>query len=77
VQQRYPSEHYLMIDDKLHILAAMKKCCPKVTSVFIRQGHYAKDKDILKSAPRSDVSFEHIGDLLHYDVDKLISDFKA
>ena len=77
VQQRYPSEHYLMIDDKLHILAAMKKCCPKVTSVFIRQGHYAKDKDILKSAPRPDVSFDHIGDLLHYDVDKLISDFKA
>ncbi|HEX6949396.1 MAG TPA: HAD family hydrolase [Nitrospira sp.] len=77
VQQRYPSEHYLMIDDKLHILAAMKKCCPKVTSVFIRQGHYAKDKDILKSAPRPDVSFDHIGDILHYDVDKLISDFKA
>jgi FMN phosphatase YigB (HAD superfamily) len=67
VMQRYPAEHYVMIDDKLHILAAMKKCCPRVTTVFIRQGHYAHDKRILESTPAADVALESIQDILRYD----------
>ena len=64
VEQRYPAEHYVMFDDKLHILAAMKKCCSRVTTVFIRQGHYAHDERILRRAPPADVTLERIGDVL-------------
>ena len=67
VQQRYPSEHYVMVDDKLHILGAMKKCCPRVTTVFVRQGHYAHDAHIIESSPQPDLTVDHIADLLHTD----------
>jgi phosphoglycolate phosphatase-like HAD superfamily hydrolase len=73
VQQRYPSAHYVMVDDKLHILAGMKECCSRVTTVFVRQGHYAQDKEILEHSPQADVALERIGDLLHYDFDTFAS----
>jgi FMN phosphatase YigB (HAD superfamily) len=73
VQQQYPSAHYVMIDDKLHILGAMKQCCPRVTTVFVRQGHYAQDQQILEHSPQADVALERIGDLLHYNLNTFAS----
>ena len=73
VQQRYPSTHYVMIDDKLHILGEMKNCCPRVTTVFVRQGHYAHDQQIIDSASPPDVACEQIEDILNDDIDKWIS----
>src|SRR4030095_6869930 len=65
VEQRYPAEHYVLVDDKLRILAAVKKIWgSRVTPVFVRQGHYALDPKILASCPAADVSIERIGDLL-------------
>ena len=69
VEKRYPSEHYVMVDDKLTILTALKKIWgPRVTTVFPRQGHYARDPKILGSCPPADVSVERIGDLLQVDL---------
>lgn len=77
VEQRYPAEHYVMFDDKLHILAAMKKCCPRVTTVFIRQGSFSHDKRMLQKVPRADVTLERIGDVLRYDVKTLLAASKS
>ena len=65
VQARYPAAHYVIVDDKLRILAAVKKIWGlRVTTVFVRQGRYARDQKILDSHPPADVSLERIGDLL-------------
>ena len=65
VEARYPADHYVMVDDKLRILAAIKKLWgPRVTTVFVRQGHYARDSRMLASRPPADVTIERIGDLL-------------
>lgn len=69
VLKRYPADHYVMIDDKLRILAAMKKSWGRrVTTVFVRQGHYALDPKIVAAYPAADVSVDHIGDLLGRDL---------
>ena len=58
-----------MVDDKLRILAAIKKIWGRhVTTVFVRQGHYALDPKILAAYPAADLSIERIGDLLDYDL---------
>lgn len=68
VERRYPAEHYVMVDDKVRILAAMKKAWgQRVTTVFPRQGHYAHDPAELAKYPSADISIERIGDLLNYD----------
>jgi FMN phosphatase YigB (HAD superfamily) len=68
VQDRYPADHYVMVDDKLRILAAVKKTWGRqVTTIFVRQGHYALDPKILAAYPAADLSIERIGDLLAYD----------
>ncbi len=69
VENHFPARHYVMIDDKLHILAAIKRIWgDRVTTVFPRQGHYATDPAILAEFPPADVSIDHIGDLLGYDL---------
>jgi FMN phosphatase YigB (HAD superfamily) len=74
VEQRYPAEHYVLVDDKLRILAAVKKCWgSRVTTVFVRQGHYASDPKILATYPPADVSIGRIGDLLQYDLPELLN----
>ena len=66
VERRYPAGHYVMVDDKLRILASMKAVWnARLTSVFVRQGHYARDPDVVTAYPPADVSIEHIGDLTH------------
>ena len=73
VEQRYPAEHYVLVDDKLRILAAVKKFWgSRVTTVFVRQGHYAVDPKILASYPPADIAIEHIGDLLRYQLTELL-----
>ncbi len=69
VEKRFPAKHYVLVDDKLRILAAVKKSWgDKVTTVFVRQGHYATDPAILKAYPAADVSVDHIGDLAKRDL---------
>jgi FMN phosphatase YigB (HAD superfamily) len=73
VERRYPAQHYVLVDDKLRILAAVKKFWgPRVTTVFVRQGHYAADRKILDSYPPADISIGRIGDLLQYELPKLL-----
>jgi FMN phosphatase YigB (HAD superfamily) len=69
VERRYPADHYVMVDDKLRILTAMKKIWgARLTTVFPRQGHYALDAAEVAKYPRADVTVERIGDLLDYDL---------
>ena len=68
VESRYPARHYVLVDDKLRILTAVKKVFgPRLTSVFPRQGHYAHDAKALAEYPPADISIERIGDLLQRD----------
>jgi FMN phosphatase YigB (HAD superfamily) len=72
VEARYPADHYVMVDDKLRILTAIKKLWrSRVTTVFVRQGHYARDPKTLASYPPADVSVERIGDLLDCQLQEL------
>ena len=69
VERLYPSDHYVLIDDKLRILTAVKKIWgERVTTVFPKQGHYAFDPDILAGSPPADVELGRIGDLLNCDL---------
>ncbi len=73
VASRYPAEHYIMIDDKLRILDAMKQAWgPQLTTVFPRQGHYATDPAILRRYPAADVEVNRIGDLTDIDIAALL-----
>lgn len=68
LEQRYPARHYVMVDDKLRILAAMKNVLgARLTTVFPRQGHYALDPHNLSAYPPADLTIQRIGDLLYYD----------
>ncbi len=68
VEARHPAAHYVVVDDKLALLAAIKKRWKsRVTTVFVRQGHYARDAKILASYPQADASVKRIGDLLELD----------
>ena len=67
VEQRYPARHYVMVDDKLRILAAMKAIWrDRLTTIFPRQGHYALDPNIGSTWPPADMAIERIGDLLEW-----------
>jgi FMN phosphatase YigB (HAD superfamily) len=64
MQQRYPAAHYVMVDDKPHLLAAMKLVLgERLTTVFVRQGHYAHAADLQKITPTPDRSIETIAAL--------------
>jgi FMN phosphatase YigB (HAD superfamily) len=66
VERLYPADHYVLIDDKLRILTAVKQIWGKrVTTVFPKQGHYAFDSAILAECPPADVELAKIGDLLN------------
>ncbi|MBV9242723.1 MAG: HAD family hydrolase [Acidobacteria bacterium] len=70
IERRYPASHYFLVDDKIRILTAIKKQWQdRVTTVFVRQGHYALDQASVSSFPAADVSVEAIGDLLEYGID--------
>jgi FMN phosphatase YigB (HAD superfamily) len=73
VERRYPARHYVLVDDKLRILAAVKKAWgDRVTTVFPRQGQFALDPKVVASYPAADVTVERIGDLMSYDLPALL-----
>jgi FMN phosphatase YigB (HAD superfamily) len=73
VQRFYPSSKYVMVDDKVRILAAMKAVLgDRLVTVFVRQGHYAKDAAMLASYPAADYTIGHIDDLLEFDTKRLL-----
>ena len=74
VERRYPADHYVLVDDKLRILTAVKRVWERrVTTVFPRQGHYARDPQALATNPPADLTVERIGDLLAYDQTALLT----
>jgi len=74
VQQRYPADHYVMVDDKPNLLAAMKSILGnKLTSVFVRQGHYALAPESNSVQPAPDMTIERIEDLINHT----LSDFQV
>lgn len=78
VEQRYPARHYVMVDDKLRILALIKAALrERVTTVFPRQGHYALDPHILSAYPPADLAIDYIGELLDYDIDAFLGPARA
>ena len=71
VERRYPAQHYVLVDDKPRILAALKEAWgERVTTVLPRQGRYARDAKAYRPA---DLTVERIGDLLSYDLPELLS----
>ncbi len=73
VQRHYPARHYVMVDDKLRILAAMKAIWrERLTTIFVRQGHYALDPAEVAKYAAADLSIEHIGELVELDLHSLI-----
>ena len=73
VQRHYPAHHYVMVDDKLRILAAMKAIWQaRLTTIFARQGHYALDSAVVAAQPAADVTTERIGDLADLELSPLI-----
>ena len=69
VERRFPAEHYVLVDDKPRILAAVKRFWgSRVTTVFVRQGSYARDQQTVGVLPPTDVMIERIGDLLSFDL---------
>jgi FMN phosphatase YigB (HAD superfamily) len=73
VAEHYPARRYVMIDDKLRILAAMKKTWKdRLTTIFPRQGHYALDPRNSAAYPPADITIEHIGELVVADLATLL-----
>jgi FMN phosphatase YigB (HAD superfamily) len=71
--QHYPARHYVMVDDKLRILAAMKLILQdRLTTIFPRQGHYALKARNLAAYPPADVTVERIGDLCNCSLPTLL-----
>src|SRR5262249_17567543 len=68
VERLYPANHYVLIDDKLRILSAVKKIWgERVTTVFPRQGHHALDPPLVRESPPADIELASIGDLVNCD----------
>ena len=64
VARHYPAKHYVMVDDKLRLLDAMKKIWgANLTTIFVRQGHYALDLANISAYPAADITLAKIGDL--------------
>ncbi|MDB5103520.1 MAG: uncharacterized protein JWP91_1209 [Fibrobacteres bacterium] len=74
VRKRFPADHYVLVDDKLRILAAVKASWKsRVTTVFVEQGHYALDPGVLKKYPAADLSIKRIGDLCGIDLPRFLA----
>jgi FMN phosphatase YigB (HAD superfamily) len=78
VAELYPARRYVMIDDKLRILAAMKKTWKnRLTTIFPRQGHYALDPGNIAAYPPADITIERIGALVNADLATLLGNYAA
>jgi FMN phosphatase YigB (HAD superfamily) len=75
VERRYPAPRYVLVDDKLRILTAVKRAWgSRVTTIFPRQGHYARDPALVARFPAADVTIERIGDLVDSDFGPLLGE---
>jgi len=64
VERLYPAKRYVMIDDKLRILNAVKNVWgERVGTVFPKQGHYARDPRFLAGCKPADIQLDHISEL--------------
>jgi FMN phosphatase YigB (HAD superfamily) len=73
VQRFHPADHYVLIDDKLRILSAVKAIwADKVTTVFPRQGRYARDPAEVAKYRRADIELAEIGELLRHELPSLL-----
>jgi len=78
VERLYPAKHYVMVDDKLRILTAMKKIWKDwVTTLWVRQGRYALAPEVLSAYPPADITVERIGDLTDSNLISLIPAVKT
>jgi FMN phosphatase YigB (HAD superfamily) len=78
VEAKYPAKHYVMVDDKVRILAAIKQNWgARVTTIFPRQGHYALDEALVAQFPPPDITLESIGELQKYSLDQILSAAKT
>lgn len=78
VERRYPAKHYVLVDDKLRILTAIKNIWGKrVTTVFPKQGHYATDPDVLAQYPPADINIGRIDELLDYELSTMLEKGRA
>ncbi|MGA9352273.1 MAG: HAD family hydrolase [Terriglobales bacterium] len=74
VEAKYPARHYVMIDDKVRLLAALKQHWGnRVTTIFPRQGHYAHDARQVAQYPKPDITIERIGELQNYSLEQILS----
>ncbi len=74
VERLYPADHYVMLDDKLRILTAMKKVWgERLTTIFVRQGHYAHEPDLASKYPPADLAIDHIGELQELDPARIVA----
>jgi FMN phosphatase YigB (HAD superfamily) len=72
VEKKYPAKHYVMVDDKIRILTAIKgHWGERVTSVFPRQGHYALDAALVAQFPKPDITLARIGELQNYSLEQI------
>jgi FMN phosphatase YigB (HAD superfamily) len=72
VEQRYPAAHYVMVDDKLWLLHAIKAHWgERVTTVWPKQGHYVSDARVA-TLPPPDVTLARIGELLAWAPERLL-----
>ncbi|MBZ5665558.1 MAG: HAD family hydrolase [Acidobacteriia bacterium] len=73
-EAKYPANHYVMVDDKVRILTAIKKHWGvRVTTVFPRQGHYALDAAQVAQYPKPDITLERIGELQNYSLEQILA----
>jgi FMN phosphatase YigB (HAD superfamily) len=72
VERSYPADHYVVVDDKLRILAAVKQVwASRVTTVFVRQGHYAQDEKANAQYMPADIAIETINEFQYLDASLL------
>lgn len=72
VEARFPADHYVLVDDKIRILTDVKKIWrDRVSTVFVRQGHYALDPELVARYPAADFTVDRISDLATFDLDRL------
>lgn len=78
VKRAYPAEHYVLIDDKLRILSAVKDIWgPRVTTVQPLQGHYALDQELQSKYPPADITVKEIGELVGFDLQGLTAETQS
>ena len=78
VERHFPAQHYVLLDDKLRVLSAVKGVWgARVTTVFVRQGHYALDPEVLAKFPPADLTIESIGEFVKLELATLLRGSKG